>query len=234
MCEDKNQSWILQGFPRTKVQALSLQKIGIIPDKFILLNIKPNAAHSRIKNNLIQITPQLYGAELEDLATQCLQEYDLNIEGVRQAFNQFIFEVDFTDKAQQDVCNDIYDHLELRFKSGAPRRPPRVIIAGPPGSGKYTQAKKLSEIFGMVHVSMNDLLKKEIATNREFGKHISECIDNGDPVPDHIINGLIEKRLNQTDCRVNGWVMDGFPKTKAQINLLKAMRLRPAVVFVLE
>ena len=53
-------------------------------------------------------------------------------------------------------------------------------------------------------------------------------------VPDHIVNGLVEKRLQQTDCRVNGWVLDGFPKTKAQINLLKAIRANPTVVFVLE
>ena len=125
------------------------------------------------------------------MATQCLNEYDLNIEGVRQCFKQFIFEVDFTDKAQQDICNDISDHLELRFRSGAPRRPPRVIIAGPPGAGKYTQARNLSQLFGMVHVSMNDLLKQEIATNREFGKVISKAIDEGEPVPDHICNGLI-------------------------------------------
>lgn len=67
-CEEKNQSWILHGFPRTKAQALSLQKMGIVADKFLNIKIKPSAALARIKNNLIQITPQLYGAELEDLA----------------------------------------------------------------------------------------------------------------------------------------------------------------------
>jgi adenylate kinase len=104
--------------------------------------------------------------------------------------------------------------LELRCKSGAPRRPPRIIIAGPPGSGKYTQSKILSEAYGIVHVSVNELLKKEISTNRELGKSISAALDAGEPVPDHIVNRIIENRLNETDCRVNGWILEGFPKSK--------------------
>lgn len=54
-CEAKGKSWVLQGFPRTKAQALALQKLGIIPDKFILLNCKPSASISRLKNNLLAI-----------------------------------------------------------------------------------------------------------------------------------------------------------------------------------
>jgi adenylate kinase family enzyme len=54
-CEDKGKSWIIQGVPRTKVQALSLQKMGIIPDKMILLKVKQSASLARIKNNLISV-----------------------------------------------------------------------------------------------------------------------------------------------------------------------------------
>jgi adenylate kinase len=71
-CEANNKSWVIQGFPRTKVQALSLQKIGIIPDKFVCLKVKDSASLARIKNNLIGVNQSLYGPELEDLAAQCL------------------------------------------------------------------------------------------------------------------------------------------------------------------
>lgn len=71
-CENDRQSWIIQGFPRTRVQALSLQKHGILPDKFIHLKINPNGSIARIKNNLIQINQSLIGSELEDLARSCL------------------------------------------------------------------------------------------------------------------------------------------------------------------
>jgi adenylate kinase family enzyme len=68
-CEAKGKSWIIQGFPRTKVQALSLQKMGIIPDKMLLLKVKNSASLARIKNNLISVNQSLYGPELEELAT---------------------------------------------------------------------------------------------------------------------------------------------------------------------
>ena len=63
---------------------------------------------------------------------------------------------------------------------------------------------------------------------------ISHCIDNGEPIPDHIVNPLVEQRLKQSDCRVNGWILDGFPETDGQINLLRAMRIKPQVVFLFE
>ena len=124
--------------------------------------------------------------------------------------------------------------LSLRFKSNAPRRPPRVIILGPPGSGRDTQSALIAQQFGLVHISAKQILKGEIQKNPEIGKVISKCFDEGTDVPDEIINPLIEKRLKQSDCRVNGWVMEGFPYSKAQINLLKAVRVKPSVVFLFE
>ncbi len=97
--EDAGKSWILQGFPRTKVQAMALQKMGIIPDKFILLNVSPAASIAKIKTNLLQINQPLYGPDLEDVAAKCLQEYELNIKRVQSVYSQFIFEHNAVDKA---------------------------------------------------------------------------------------------------------------------------------------
>ncbi len=98
--------------------------------------MKSTASLARLKNNLISINQSLYGPELEELAQQCLQEYELNMRGVNSAFNQFIFEHNAEDKAQSDVANELGKMLKLRFRQMAPRRPPRVIIVGPPGSGR--------------------------------------------------------------------------------------------------
>ena len=97
--EKEGQSWIIEGFPRTKVQALSLQKIGVIPDKFILLDVKKSTSVTKVKNNLIAANSTLYGTELEDAANQALDEYDLHIKGVKGAFRGFIFEYSAVDKA---------------------------------------------------------------------------------------------------------------------------------------
>lgn len=208
--------------------------MGIISDKFILLKVKPSASLARIKNNLIGINQSLYGPDLEDLANQCLQEYEINMKGVRQAFGQFIFEHDCVDKAQADVSNELFRMLKLRFKANAPRRPPRVIIVGPPGSGKDTQATQLAAQFGLVHVSAKALLLNEVQLDAERGRIISNCFDTGAEIPDEMINSLVSKRLSQSDCKVSGWVLEGFPYTKNQINLLKSLNIKPSIVFLFE
>jgi len=85
--------------------------------------------------------------------------------------------------------------LSLRFKPNAPRRPPRIVILGPPGSGRDTQAAIIAKQFGLVHVSTRQLLQKELVENPRVGKIISACNDNGEMIPDAIVNRLIEKRL---------------------------------------
>lgn len=74
--------------------------------------------------------------------------------------------------------------LRIRYRSNAPRRPPRVILLGPPGSGRSTQASILALRYGLVHICTRSLLKNEIARNPEFGQIITKCIDSGQMVPD--------------------------------------------------
>lgn len=124
--------------------------------------------------------------------------------------------------------------LRIRFRSNAPRRPPRVILLGPPGSGRSTQAGIIAMRYGLVHICTRTLLKNEISRNPEVGQTIAKCLDSGSLVPDHIVISLVEQRLKQSDCRVNGWVLDGFPQTDAQINLLKTLKLRPSLVCMFE
>lgn len=158
----------------------------------------------------------------------------MHAKGVKAAFNGFIYEYNAADKAQNDVANDLARMLRIRYRSNAPRRPPRVILLGPPGSGRSTQAATVANRYGLVHLCTRTLLKQEIKRNPDIGKMISQCLDNGDMVPDTIVISLIEQRLKQSDCRVNGWILDGFPQTEAQINLLKSLKLRPSLVCLFE
>lgn len=84
-------SWIIEGFPRTRLQALTLQKMGVIPDSFILLDVKPLSSSTRIRNNLISNNTTLYGHELEQVANEALEEYRLNIAGVKIAYEGFLY-----------------------------------------------------------------------------------------------------------------------------------------------
>jgi adenylate kinase len=78
------------------------------------------------------------------------------------------------------------------------------------------------------------MVKAEIQAKPHLGKVISAALHKGDPVPDEICIQIMEQRLKQSDCKVNGWILDGFPQSEAQVNLLKAMRLKPSLVCLFE
>lgn len=157
----------------------------------------------------------------------------MNINAVRDSFKQFIFEFD-ADGTIADTQQDLYKMLKLRYRSGAPRRPPRVILIGPPGSGRTTQSQILADTFGLVHVCPAELIKVDAELNPGIKLKIKEAVQNGEQIPDEIMLRLIDARLRKSDCRVNGWVLDGFPQTEAQVNLLRSMRVKPSLVVLFE
>lgn len=105
--EKEGQSWILEGFPRTQVQALALQKLGVVPDKILLIDVDADSTATRVKNNLMTAGSPLYGPELDEVAEQSIEEYRLHIAGVKVAFNGFIYEYQANNKDQNEVANDL-------------------------------------------------------------------------------------------------------------------------------
>jgi len=92
--EKENKNWVIEGFPRTKVQALSLETLGIIPDKIIQLTCSREKSLQRIKTNLLEQDINLHGDVLHNAAKNSLQEYYLFHKGVVQVFSEFLFTVD--------------------------------------------------------------------------------------------------------------------------------------------
>lgn len=230
-CENEYQNWVLEGFPRTKAQALSLQKIGIIPDKFIMLNVERTQSLEKLKKSMIEQGTNLVGEDLETAAEVALSEYELHVGGVRDSYKKFIYDA-AVDKPMDEMEQDLLKMVKIKLND--PMRPPRIIILGPPGSGRSTQARSLAERYGIVHVSVMDLLKEEMGKKTTRGKIIANCIIKGELVPSIIVISLVEHRLKESDCYVNGWVMDGFPKTIEQVSLLTQMKIVPTKVVILE
>ena len=98
----------------------------------------------------------------------------------------------------------------------------RLILLGPPGVGKGTQAKILVEQLRIPQLSTGDILRQAIANKTPLGVEAKAIVDRGDLVSDEIVNGIVSERIDQADC-ANGFILDGFPRTIPQADALGAM-----------
>lgn len=94
-----------------------------------------------------------------------------------------------------------------------------VIFLGPPGSGKGTHATKMSRVFSIPHISTGDMLREQIKKGTKLGLEAQRYMDAGELVPDEVILGMVEQRLQEPDC-AEGCIFDGFPRTEAQAEAL--------------
>lgn len=112
----------------------------------------------------------------------------------------------------------------------------RALLLGPPGAGKGTQALRLAERRGVLHVATGDILRQAVADGTELGRRARPYMDRGEYVPDELVIGMVAERLARPDA-IPGFVLDGFPRTRAQATALDeilAARSLPlqAIVFL--
>jgi adenylate kinase len=97
-----------------------------------------------------------------------------------------------------------------------------ILLLGPQGSGKGTQAKLISAHYGIPHIATGDMLREAIANGTDLGRQVEPILERGDLVPDDLMISLIRERTSRADT-ADGFVLDGFPRTMAQAEALDAM-----------
>lgn len=96
----------------------------------------------------------------------------------------------------------------------------RVIMLGPPGAGKGTQAKRIATAYDIPHISTGDILRDNVARDTELGREAKSFMDAGDLVPDEVVVGMLADRISEPDA-ANGFNLDGFPRTVPQAQVLE-------------
>lgn len=219
----KGTGWILDGFPRTKVQAQAIQTCGVYLDRVLLLNGSEKMIRQKYA---VKMSAAGYDIEAQEEAiNRRLQHYFRHVTTVAECFKNVLRQIDATTGDDDMIYESIKKMISLRPYSNAPLRPPRVILIGPCGSGRSTQCQMLAKHYGCVHVDIaalvKDLQEKKKSTVAEVPPEF---------VSDEELCELVGKRLNEIDCVRKGWVLDGFPKTPSQAEFMRKAHLWPSRV----
>jgi len=97
-----------------------------------------------------------------------------------------------------------------------------LILTGPPGAGKGTQAKLLTKRLGIPQIATGDILREAVASGSELGERVKAIMERGELVPDEVVIAIVEERLARKDCRP-GFILDGFPRTREQASALEGL-----------
>ncbi|KAJ7993808.1 hypothetical protein DPEC_G00258560 [Dallia pectoralis] len=238
--------WVLEGIPQTYREALSLQEAGIIPDHVVLLEA-PDAAliersHGRrvdpVTGDIYHVTfiwpednavarrleRQAATSENQGVAQLMLQRRE--VPAIRRTYRHCLRSID-ADQPLVDVFDQVLMYVLSRHRSAAPHIP-RVLLFGPPGSGKSLQAKLISRKYNVVNVCCSELLEAVCADATSMGELIKPYLESGQQVPDSMVLQILTERLSRLDCTTLGWVLHGFPRNLEQAEKLQKSNFIPS------
>ncbi|KAI4793516.1 hypothetical protein KUCAC02_032671, partial [Chaenocephalus aceratus] len=234
-----SRGWVLEGIPQTRLQALSLQQAGVIPEHVVMLEAPEDVLLERSRGKVVdpltgdvyhqtfilppdpQVSQRLehHPAELQRDAE--LQRHRQELTGLSSAY-QNVLRVVNADQPHADVYQQEFPESSCWVLRGA---------------GRVSRPGLLSEKYKMVDVCCEQLLRSVAAEGSTLGEEIHSYLDDRRPVPDSLVLQVLEERLSRVDCSVRGWILHDFPRDLQQARSLQGAlqgALQPNRVFFLE
>ena len=239
--EEENISYIIEGFPRNRTQAIFLQSLGLLPDHIIVLTTdkqkSEEALFDIIKDNLENNGEQRTEGQIKSLAKISVNETELNLNSLEEIFRGFYYEINVDNFEQEsEVVDKLTNLLKFKQKSSDARKPPHIMLIAPPCLNKKKIGSLISNQLKIIHIDIMDLLTKEISARNENSMNILSSLEQNDLVHNKHILKLLEDRLYCSDCMINGWIVTGFPKSESQINYMEKMNseIKPSLIAVID
>ena len=240
-CEEENISYIVEDFPRNRIQATFLQSFGLLPDNIILLKTSKEKSlesiREKISNNFENENITKTEEELKHLSNISFDEFKNNLSCLKDIFKGFYQEIDVDKFEQEYEISDILTNLlKYKIRTNEARNPPRIMLIVPPCFNKNKIGNGIGDKLKIAHVDVMDLLKQEIDKKNENSKNILEALDRNGVVDNKYVLKFLEERLYSADCMINGWVITGFPKSELQINYIDQMKseIRPNLIVLID
>ncbi|XP_051893021.1 adenylate kinase 8 isoform X2 [Pristis pectinata] len=244
--------WVLVGFPKTREQAMAIQELGIAPEHVVILDAPDTVLIERnLGKRIDPVTKEIYHTIFnwptstkiqnrlekppgitEEETVKRLLEYRQVSHGVLNSYSKK-YHIINADQPSVDVLSQVLSHVQSRHRSVAPYTP-RIILHGPPGSGRSLQAAMIAEKYRIVNVSCGQLLREAVAAETRLGETIKPYVESRQPVPDVMVMKCMAQRLSKLDCSTWGWVMHGFPQDLVQAEMLKDAGFLANRVFFME
>lgn len=243
--------WVIEGFPQTREQALRIQMAGIAPVHVVALDAPDTVLIERnLGKRIDPFDEEVYHTSFDWPADPDVQErlvvpkgtseeetgkrlfdYHRNIPGVLEAYKKN-HKVINADQPFMDVYSQVLTFVQSRHRSVAPHTP-RILLYGPPGSGKSLQAALLAQKYNIVNIGCGKVLRQEVADETKLGELIRPYIERRQQVPDNIVVKVLTQHLSKLEAATRGWVLHRYPLDVEQAGLLTDSGFVPNRVFFL-